>query len=89
MKRELKEEDASLGFLCEDAWVVIAIPLCSVCKNWDGFRKCKKLGKSPDAYSDVEKRDCPYAVLNPADLSFPRFAELYPEDTKKLLERQS
>lgn len=89
MKKEWKEDEISPGFLCEDAFIVIAIPLCSVCKNWDGFGKCKKLGKSPDAYSDVKKRDCPYAVLDTADLSFPRFAELYPEDTKKLLERQS
>ena len=84
----LSEEEASPGFLCPEGAIITDIPLCNVCQNWNGPGKCKKLGKSPDAYSDGERRDCPDAVLDTENFGFPRFAELYPEDTKKLLERQ-
>ena len=88
MKREWKEDEISAGFKCPDGGRVFAMPLCNVCKNWDGPGKCKKLGESPAAYSqEWEKRDCPDAVLDTEVFLFPKFAELYPEDTKKLLER--
>jgi len=47
------------------------------------------MGESPDIYGWGEKRDCPEAVLDIENFGFPQFAELYPEDTKKLLERQN
>lgn len=87
-KTYLSEEDLSPSYLCSECGEVTDIPLCNVCQNWDGPGKCKKLGKSPDAYRTWEKRDCPYAVLDTDDFAFPEFSELYPEDTKKLLERQ-
>lgn len=87
MKHEWKEDEISAGFKCPDGARTIAIPLCNVCQNWDGPGKCKKLGKSPDAYRTWEKRDCPEAVLDTETFGFPQFAKLYPEDTKKLLER--
>lgn len=88
MKREWKEDEISAGFKCPDGARTIAIPLCNVCQNWDGPGKCMKLGESPDIYGWGERRDCPDAVLDTDDFAFPQFAELYPEDTKKLLERQ-
>ena len=90
MKRKpiLREEDISPGFRCPEGAKTLAIPLCNVCKNWNGPGKCKKLGESPAAYKGWEKRDCLEAVLDTETFGFPRFAELYPEDTKKLLERQ-
>lgn len=90
MKRKpiLREEDISPGFRCPDDIRLIAMPLCGVCRNWDGYGKCKKLGKSPDVYRESEKRDCPDAVLATERPGFQEFSELYPEDTKKLLERQ-
>ena len=87
MKREWREDEISAGFKCPDGARTIAIPLCNVCRNWNGPGKCKKLGESPDIYGWADKRDCPDAVLDTKKVSFPRFAELYPEDTKKLLER--
>lgn len=84
----LTEEEASPGFLCPDCGRVTAIPLCNVCQNWDGPGKCRELGKSPDIYGWGEKRDCPDAVLVTERPGFQQFAKLYPEDTKKLLERQ-
>lgn len=85
----LTEEEASPSYRYPDVVRVFAIPLCNVCRNWNGPGKCKKLGESPHTYSrNWEKRDCPEAVLDTADFAFPKFAELYPEDTKKLLERQ-
>lgn len=90
MKRKpiLREEDISPGFRCPEGAKTLAIPLCNVCKNWNGPGKCKKLGESPAAYKGWEKRDCLEAVLDTETFGFPQFAELYPEDTKKLLERQ-
>ena len=88
MKREWKEDEISAGFKCPDGARTIAMPLCSVCLSWDGYGKCKKLGKSPDAYRTSERRDCPEAVLDTENFGFPQFAELYPEDTQKLLEWQ-
>ena len=89
MKREWKENEISAGFKCPDGARAFAIPLCNVCKNWNGPGKCKKLGESPDVYSwEWGKRDCPEAILDTETFGFPQFAELYPEDTKKLLERQ-
>lgn len=88
-KTYLTEEEASPGFLCPDCGRVTDIPLCNVCQNWDGPGKCKKLGKSPDVYRrEWARRDCPEALLDTQTPSFYRFLELYPEDTKKLLERQ-
>ena len=84
----LTEEEASLGFLCPEGARTTAIPICNVCQNWDGPGKCKKLGRSLDIYRRCERRDCPEAILDTKIFGFPRFAELYPEDTKKLLERQ-
>ena len=85
----LTEEEASPGFLCPECIAIKDIPLCNVCQNWDGPGKCKKLGESPDVYSwEWEKRDCPEAVLDTKTFGFPKFSELYPEDTRKLLERQ-
>lgn len=88
MKREWREDEISEGFKCPDCGRVTAIPLCSVCRNWNGYGKCKELGRSPDAYREADRQDCPYALLDTDDLSFSLFSELYPEDTKKLLERQ-
>lgn len=90
MKRKpiLREEDISPGFRCPEGAKTLAIPLCNVCKNWNGPGKCRKLGESPDIYGWGERRDCPEAVLDTETFGFPQFAELYPEDTKKLLERQ-
>lgn len=88
MKCKWKEDEISAGFKCPDGARITAIPLCSVCRNWNGYGKCKKLGKSLDAYREAEKQDCPYALLDPEDSSFCLFSELYPEATKKLLERQ-
>lgn len=88
MKREWKEDEISAGFRCPECAIVTAIPLCSVCQNWDGYGKCKKLGKSPDAYREAERQDCQEAILDTNNFGFPRFSELYPEDTRKLLERQ-
>lgn len=85
----LTEEEASPGFLCPDCGRVTDIPLCNVCQNWDGPGKCKKLGKSPDIYGWGERRDCPDAILDKTKIGYYKFAELYPEDTKKLLERQN
>lgn len=84
----LADEEASLGFLCPESTVITEIPLCNVCKNWNGYRKCKKLGESPEAYSGWEKRDCPAAILDTETFGFPQFAELYPEDTQRLLKKQ-
>lgn len=89
MKHEWKEDEISAGFKCPECVKITDIPLCNVCRNWNGPGKCKKLGESQGAYSDEwEKRDCPEAVLDTETFGFPQFAELYPEDTKKLLERQ-
>ena len=88
MKREWKEDEISAGFRCPECTSITDIPLCNVCKNWDGYGKCKKLGKSPEAYSGWEKRDCPEAVLDSTKFAYRKFLELYPEDAKKLLERQ-
>ena len=88
MKHEWKEDEISAGFKCPECIKITDIPLCNVCRNWNGPGKCKKLGESPGTYSDEwEKRDCPDAVLDTDTFGFPQFAELYPEDTKKLLER--
>ena len=84
----LSEEEASPGFLCPDFVEITDIPLCNVCRNRSGPGKCKKLGERPDAYRGWERRDCPEAILDTETFGFPQFAELYPEDTKKLLERQ-
>ena len=84
----LTEEEASPSYRCPDCVEITAIPLCNVCQNWDGPGKCKKLGKSPDIYRGWEQRDCPDAMLDTETFGFPKFAELYPEDTRKLLERQ-
>ena len=84
----LTEEEASPGFLCPDCARTIAIPVCNACRNWDGPGKCKVLGKSLDTYRRCERRDCPEAVLDETKFSYLTFAELYPEDTKKLLERK-
>ncbi len=81
------EEEVSPSYRYPDCARVTTIPLCNVCRNWNGPGKCKKLGESPDIYGWGERRDCPDAVLDTKKVSFPRFAELYPEDTKKLLER--
>ena len=78
-------EDVSPGLLCPEYAITVAIPLCNVCVNWDGPGKCKKLGESPEEYRDIKKRDCAHAVLD--ERYCKRFSELYPEDTKKLLER--
>ena len=80
----LTEEEASPGFLCPDCVETIGIPLCNVCMSWDGPGKCKLLGTSPDEFRWGDRRDCPHAILNPKRLSYPRFAELYPEDVKRL-----
>lgn len=88
MKREWKEDEISAGFKCPECAEITDIPLCNVCRNWAGPGKCKKLGESPDIYGWGERRDCPEAVLDTEDFGYPTFAELYPEDTKKLLERQ-
>lgn len=84
----LTEEEASPGFLCPDCGVTTGIPLCNVCQNWNGPGKCKKLGESLNSHRRCERRDCPEAVLNTENFAFPQFAELYPEDTKRLLEQQ-
>lgn len=84
----LTEEEVSPSYRFPDCVTITDIPLCNVCKNWNGPGKCKKLGESPDIYSWGERRDCPEAVLDTETFGFPQFAELYPEDTKKLLERQ-
>lgn len=84
----LTEEEASPGFLCPEGARTIAIPICNVCQNWNGPGKCKKLGESLGIYRRCERRDCPEAILDTETFGFPQFAELYPEDTKKLLERQ-
>lgn len=83
------EDEVSPSYRFPDCARTIEIPICNVCRNWDGPGKCKKLGKSPDIYSNGERRSCPDAVLDTDDFAFPQFAELYPEDTKKLLERQN
>lgn len=85
----LTEEEASPGFLCPDAARTIAMPLCSVCQNWAGYGKCKKLGKSPDAYRTSERQDCLEAALDTEIAGFHTFVELYPEAAKKILERQN
>lgn len=87
-KLYLIEEEASPSYRFPDCAITTSIPLCNVCKNWNGPGKCKKRGKSLDIYRRCERRDCPDAVLDTDDFGFPQFAELYPEDTKKLLERQ-
>lgn len=84
----LTEEEASPSYLYPDCIEVTGIPLCNVCRNWNGPGKCKKLGESPDIYGWGEKRDCLEAVLDTENFGFPQFSKLYPEDTKKLLERQ-
>ncbi|MCI9557572.1 MAG: hypothetical protein HFF53_11675 [Lawsonibacter sp.] len=84
----LTEEEVSPSYRFPDCVTITDIPLCNVCKNWNGPGKCKKLGESPAAYKGWEKRDCLEAVLDTETFGFPQFAELYPEDTKKLLERQ-
>lgn len=90
MKRKpiLREEDISPGFRCPEGARTTAMPLCSACLYWDGYGKCKKLGKSPDAYRTNERQDCTEAILDTKRFTFSTFAELYPEATKKLLERQ-
>ncbi len=88
MKREWKEDEISAGFRCPECAVVTDIPLCNVCQNWDGPGKCKKLGRSLNTYRECKKRDCPDAILDTEIFLFSRFSELYPEDTRKLLERQ-
>lgn len=82
------EEEVSPSYRYPDCVEITDIPLCNVCRNWDGPGKCKELGNSPDAYRTWEKRDCPYAVLDNKKIGYRKFVELYPEDTKKLLERQ-
>ncbi len=88
-KLYVTEEEVSPSYRYPDVVKTVVIPLCNVCQNWDGPGKCKKMGESPDIYGWGEKRDCPEAVLDIENFGFPQFAELYPEDTKKLLERQN
>lgn len=88
MKSILKEEDISPSLREPLVLSFIGMPLCNVCQNWNGPGKCKKLGKSPDTYREVDKRDCPEAVLDTEIFCFKKFSELYPEDTKRLLEQQ-
>jgi len=83
------EEEISPSYCYPDCVEITDIPLCNVCWNWDGPGKCRKLGKSPDVYRTWEKRDCPDAVLDETKIGYRKFVELYPEDTKKLLERQN
>ena len=83
-----EKKEFSPSMLSKDAWIVTAIPLCNVCQNWDGPGKCKVLGNSPEIYRNSEKRDCSHAVLDTKRFNFPRFSELYPEDTEKLLKRR-
>ena len=83
----LTEDEVSPSYLYPDCVRTTNLPLCNVCRNWNGPGKCKKLGMSPDVYCEGEKRDCPDAVLDKEKIGFPEFIELYPEDTKKLLER--
>lgn len=83
------EEEVSPSYRCLEYARTTAIPVCNVCRNWDGPGRCKKLGNSLEIYRRCERRDCPDAVLDTDDFAFPQFAELYPEDTKKLLERQN
>lgn len=89
MKREWKEEEISAGFKCPDGAVTTAMPLCSACLNWDGYGKCTKLGKSPDAYREAIRQDCSEAMLDMKRFTFPQFIKLYPEAAKKILERQN
>lgn len=84
----LSLEEASPSLLCSEGGVVTEIPLCNVCKNCTAPDKCRQLGDSPDAYSYADKRDCEYAVLATDSLGFQTFAELYPEDTERLLHRE-
>ena len=81
-------EDASPSLLCSEGGVVTGIPLCNMCKKWNGYGKCKQFGTSPEIYKSGESRDCPAAVLNPDGIGFSRFCELYPEDVERLLKRQ-
>ena len=84
----LKEEDASLGFLCPEYAEVTGELLCNVCMSWNGPGKCKILGISPDEYRWVDKRDCPHAVLDTNAIGIQIFTKLYPEDTERLLKKQ-
>ncbi len=86
-KLYVTEEEVSPSYRYPVAFEIIGMPLCNVCQNWNGPGKCKKLGKSPDAYREVDKRDCPEAVLDTEIFCFKKFSELYPEDTKRLLEQ--
>ncbi len=84
----LTEEEASPSYQSPDCVRVTDMPLCGVCQNWNGYGKCKKLGKSPDAYREAERQDCPEAVLDTGLPAYSKFVELYPEAATKLLERQ-
>lgn len=83
MKREWREDEISAGFKCPDGARTIAMPLCSACLNWNGYGKCKKLGKSPDAYREADRQDCPEAMLDTKRFTFSQFVELCPEAAKK------
>ncbi len=85
----LREEDISMGFRSPDDAKIVAMPLCSVCKNIAGKERCKAFGERPMIYRNCESYDCPHVELDENDFTFPQFAELYPDIVKRLTEKNS
>lgn len=76
-------DDFSPGFRCEDASVVVGMPVCLVCKNWDGPKRCKVYGDAPSEYWEMESRKCPAVEFDETAFGIANYKRLYPEDFPK------
>lgn len=85
----LREEDISMGFRSPEGARTVAMPLCSICKNIEFNGRCKAFGELPMVYRNRESYDCPHVDPDVNCISFPCFAELYPDAAKRLTEKNS
>ena len=83
-----EEREVSPSMLCKDRWIVIGIPLCNICVYRYAPNKCEKMEYPPEEYRRSIRRDCKYVKIAKDSLLLPRFSELYPEDTERLLKKQ-
>ena len=54
----------------------VAMPMCSVCKNYAGVRKCKVFGSQPDNITQKYEK-CDKAILDKNSPFYETYMELY------------
>ncbi|MDD6880843.1 MAG: hypothetical protein PUE18_04640 [Firmicutes bacterium] len=77
MRRTLEEKDVSHGFRVPVTGVVMMIPQCNVCTNWNGRGKCKVYGETPKEYMNGESHSCEKAILDKENFAYKKYRELY------------